>query len=329
MSLNDNERKAAPLPAYSQIGGKGEDIASPNTTIFNLRGPQYIMNPNGYALNLTVWNTVVFRPFQGGANQQWTLESDGAGNLALRSQKNGLFVGIALQKTEFIGQTKPFYWNIVQEEPGYRFLAPNAETSLSLASSANLRSPADQSTKLYVLESTFENREAIKQEQIETAKQAPSSGGNFNVIVNDFSGSNSSKVIEAANHLREFLISDASKNLVVCLGHCMNCHENQKLAGEDADKAEQTPIQKWTRYRVQTDQYTFHLGNGPRNDMEHLYVGIRGIHWGGPVQDSRGLIHRSRIRDPVVYEHRKEFEILSEGPLFVKEDPSVVFAQVT
>ncbi|KAH8826564.1 hypothetical protein DL96DRAFT_1286290 [Flagelloscypha sp. PMI_526] len=191
-SSNSFESRASDPAIEVQTGSRSGRSASDNTTTFNF---------------------IVAYPFHGGTNQQWLLERDGTGQLALKSQTNGLFVGIAQDNTTFIGQAKPFYWNIVQEETCYKFLAPNTEFALSLGLTASLRPLTDTSTDVYILENTPENREAIKNREIIPTKQVPTSGGSFSLVINDFSGLSSPLVAEAIKQLRELLGSGKTKNI--------------------------------------------------------------------------------------------------------------------
>ncbi|KAF5393128.1 hypothetical protein D9757_001227 [Collybiopsis confluens] len=163
-------------------GGRGGDISShnkskdsyntSNTSINYFYGPQYIVNPDGRTLDLTLsGNTITSNPFYGGSNQMWLLENVGGNKFILRSLYNGSFV--KADGPNLLPSSTPSHFELAKEGGGYKIIAPDIGLALGLGNNdANLRPKTNKSTNLEVLEDNEENREKIK--ELTTTSNLPS-----------------------------------------------------------------------------------------------------------------------------------------------------------
>ncbi|KAJ6479720.1 hypothetical protein C8R45DRAFT_933521 [Mycena sanguinolenta] len=228
-------------PISDNVGDNSNNTNSNNTNDSH--------NTNIGNLNI---NFLMSNSFNGDFNQQWTLLDDGTGKYALKSVLND---NLLLQEEEIrsIGLYRKLMGLTIFTTS--RLIEPGTGLALELGSSAALRPPQDES-KVYILDTTPENENALKKgefpikkgeipikkgesptRQPVTPSQPTTPAWNFNVTINDFSGSGPSgsvKVADAIKDLQKFLYvtivtiqamvscepsaSDTAKNIVIFLG---------------------------------------------------------------------------------------------------------------
>ncbi|KAF5319461.1 hypothetical protein D9619_008777 [Psilocybe cf. subviscida] len=147
--------------------------------------PEFVVSVEGDSLDLsgTDKKSILSHPFHGGTNQQWiiSVSEDGDGQVSIQSKFNGRFVGIQQRALDasLISRDTPYYWEVLKDGPGYKFVIPNSRLSLSLGASARLRFiEEDEGTRLYRFGNSEANRAMLKRGEIhpERRDNAPSKG---------------------------------------------------------------------------------------------------------------------------------------------------------
>ncbi|KAF8806158.1 hypothetical protein BYT27DRAFT_7339353 [Phlegmacium glaucopus] len=212
------------------FGGGSDGYINSNNTINNTNlhfyGPQFIVDSDSNALSLSLPDKklVMSQPFHGGLNQQWLVQDDGNGGIALMSRYNRTYVAPDdAQGTILVLTDVPFWFESYLERTGNcRLVAPNTNLGINLSSGSAGLVPLSRATGLYILLNTPKSQQVIIRGQLQAVvpylpdTQVTSepdqvdSGTNINMTINNLSG---------PGNVAHAFTSNGTKNLVINIGH--------------------------------------------------------------------------------------------------------------
>lgn len=190
-------------------------MSQQESSVTHFHGPQFIVNSEGSALNLSLPDktSVTSHPFHGGLSQQWMVQEDGNGGIALMSRYNRTYVTPKdTQGTTLVAKDVPFWFEAYQERTASyslpKLVVPNTDLGLNLADGSATLSPLSRVAALFILPNTPKSQQAIVRGQL--------------VVPLPLYNREAPGLLSSPGNAAHIFTSNDTKNLVINTGHSTN-----------------------------------------------------------------------------------------------------------